>query len=200
MGVVGGGPMIPADRFIVQSRHEEAWLTARRQGVTATAVAKAATPAGFRDVMAEWVNPTFTGNEFTDFGSWAERFILETAHQEHGILPSDWLIAGANPQHMGTPDGLNLDHTLIAEAKTGGTQPKSVPRIHRDQCLWNMHVTGTDRCLYLFQLRTPTETGFRFGLWEPITFWVDRDEARIAELVTVADLLTEARHGIQRTA
>jgi len=189
--------MISADRFIIQSRYEDDWLAARRNGITATAVARAATPAGFRDEVESWAQPAFTGNEFTDFGNWAERHVLETAHRDYGILPSDWLIAAAdNPLWLGTPDGLSPDHTMIAEAKTGGTIPKSVPRIHRDQCLWNMRVTDATRCLYLFQLRQRNDDGtFRLALWEPITFWVDRDEQRIAELEQVASQLLEAKHG-----
>lgn len=187
--------LIAANRFIIQSRYEDDWLAARRQGVTATAVAHAATPGGFRDEVESWGQPAWGGNEFTEFGNWAERYVLETAHREYGILPNDWLIAGLNPLHLGTPDGLNPEHTEIAEAKTGGTIPVSVPRIHRDQCQWNMHVTGTVRCLYLFQLRvrTPANT-FRLGLWEPLMFWVDRDDKRIGELEEVAEALMEARH------
>jgi hypothetical protein len=58
-----------------------------------------------------------------------------------------------------------------------------------------MHITGANRCLYLFQLRVRDGNTFRLGLWEPITFIVDRDETRIAELVTVAEQLMEARNG-----
>ncbi len=188
--------MIDASRFIVQSRYRDYWLAARRNGITATAVAKAATPSGFRAEVESWTAAPFEGNEFTDFGTESERHILEHAHREFGILPSDWLVAADdNPTYMGTPDGISLDHTLIAEAKTGGTVPKSVSREHRDQCLWNLRVTGAERCLYLFQLRVRDGDGFRFGLWEPTVFWVPRDEARIRELELVAEQLLEARHG-----
>lgn len=187
--------MIAADRFIIQSRYEQDWLAARRLGVTATAVAHAATPGGFKAEVEAWHQPSWGGSEFTEFGNWAERYILEHAHRQYGILPNDWLIAGTNPVELGTPDGLSVDHREIAEAKTGGTIPLSVPRMHRDQCQWNMNVTGAERCLYLFQhrIRTPENT-FRFGLWEPITFWVDRDDQRIGQLKEVAEALMEARH------
>lgn len=185
--------MIPADRFVVEYRWYEEWLEARRHGVTATAVAKAATPSGFVAEVASWDEPPFEGNEYTDFGTWAERYLLEHAHREHGILPSDWLIRGEVPWHMGTPDGLSPDHTLIAEAKTGGTLPQSVKREHRDQCQWNMHVTGANRCLYLFQTRVAGPNGYYLGLIEPWTRWVERDDKRIAELVDVATRLMEAK-------
>lgn len=190
--------MIPASRFIVQSRHYQEWLTARTRGVTATAVALAATPAGFEQAVRERLDPTpKIPNEFMLFGSESEHEIMRHAHQEFGILPNDFLIAGLNPEHLGTPDGLSPSHEEIAEAKTGGTIPKSVPRQHRDQCLWNLWVTDANRCLYLFNQRVPAEGGgFRLALWEPVTFWIERDDKRIAELVDVAARLMEVTETI----
>lgn len=187
--------MITTERFIVESWHKDEWLTARTNGVTATAVAEAATPSGFATHVASWDEPPFTGNVYTDFGTESEHVVMQTAHHDFGILPSAWLIASeSDARWLGTPDGLNPAHTEIAEAKTGGTIPKSVPRQHRDQCLWNMWVTGTTRCLYLFQHRTQNLDGtYSLGLWEPLTFWVDRDDNRISELVTVAERLMEEK-------
>jgi hypothetical protein len=186
--------VIPADRFLVESRHRDDWLEARTHGVTATAVARAATASGFAAEVASWSEPPFLGNEYTDFGTWAERYLLEHAHRTEGILPSDWLIRGDVEWHMGTPDGLSLDHQTIAEAKTGGAMPASVKREHRDQCLWNMHVTGAIRCLYLFQTRVAGPNGYYLGLIEPWTRWVERDDTRIEQLVGVAERLMEARN------
>lgn len=158
--------------------------------MTATTVAEAATASGFASVMAA---APFGGNAFTEFGSWAERYVMESARGE-GILPNDWLIRGERPQDLGTPDGLSLDHRLIGEAKTGGTMPTSPPRKHRDQCQWNLHVVGAERCLYLFQERRVAADGsFYLAGLEPKTWWIDRDEARIAELIRVADRVMEAR-------
>lgn len=186
--------MIPPDRFIVESRYREDWLEARALGITATAVAEAATPAGFTAHVDSWSEPPFEGNGYTRFGSWAERYIMQHAHREYGILPNDWLIRGDVDWQYGTPDGLSPDHTLIAEAKTGGTVPLSVKRQHRDQCQWNMHITGAERCLYLFQQRAVADDGsYYLGLIEPITFWIDRDETRIRELIEVAQRLKEAK-------
>jgi hypothetical protein len=185
--------VIPAERFVVEFRWYEDWLEARTHGVTATAVARAATPSGFAAEVASWDEPAFEGNEYTDFGTWAERYLLEHAHRTEGILPSDWLIRGEIPWHMGTPDGLSLDHQTIAEAKTGVTLPQSVKREHRDQCQWNMHVTGATRCLYLFQPRVAGPNGYYMGLIEPWTRWVERDDTRIEELIGVAERLQEAK-------
>lgn len=180
--------MIAADRFIVRSSEREAWLDARRPAVTATEVALAATPSGFAEAAEARRHPTeIEANDFMKFGSESEAEIMKTAHREHGILPNDWLIQDIWERHfMSTPDGLSLDHREIAECKTGAKIPKSIPRHHRDQMFWQMSTTGAERGLYLFNQRVPDGRGWFFlGLIEPITFWLDRDDARISELIKV---------------
>jgi len=184
--------MISAARFIVQSRYRDDWLAARQTGVTATAVALAATPAGFEQAVRERRGLSVrTETAEMQFGSEAERHIIQYAHDEFGLLDNDWLIAGVDRRHLGTPDALSVDHTRIGEAKTGSTIPNSVPRIHRDQDLWNMWVTGAYECVHLFNQRVPDGDWFRLGLWEPVVFVVERDDKRIAELVEVAERLME---------
>lgn len=183
--------MIDASRFLVRSTERDRWLAAREGGVSATTVAEAATPAGFDSVVEQRRNPVdVVPNEYMMFGTESEPVLMEFAHREHGIIPSDWLIAGEHPRHLATPDGLSVDHSLIAECKTAGTIPKSIPRKHRDQMLWQMFCTGAERGLYVVNSRVPDGRGwFYLGLIEPVTFWLDRDDKRIAELVTVADRL-----------
>lgn len=185
--------MIDASRFIVRSTERELWLAAREGGVSATTVADAATPAGFRDVVEARRNPVeIVPNEYMLFGTESEPVLMEYAHREHGIIPQDWLIAGDDPRHLATPDGLSVDHKVIAECKTAGTIPKSIPRKHRDQMLWQMFCTGAERGLYVVNSRVPDGHGwFRLGLFEPVTFWLDRDEKRISELVHVASRILE---------
>lgn len=186
--------MIAPDRFLERSCEPERWHAARARGVTATAVAKAATDSGFRDVIEN--RPVVQTPEML-FGLESEAELMRYAQSMAGILASDWLIAAeGNSLHMATPDGISSDHLTLAECKTGGTVPKSVPRIHRDQCQWSMYCTGAERDLYLFNQRIADDHGWFFlGLIEPVTFWVDRDDARIRELVIVAQKLQEARLG-----
>lgn len=192
--------MIRADRFLERSTNREAWLAARRGGVTATAVAHAATPAGFAEEVENRRNPAdIEVNEYMAFGNESEPEIMRTAHREYGILPSDWLIAAdGNPLHMATPDGLSLDHTEIAECKTTGdgwdgaeTNQKKLPIKYRRQVQWQLFVTGASRCLFLWQLRVPDGDWFRFQWWEPRTAWIYPDENMISDLVQVADNLLE---------
>lgn len=190
--------MIGAERFLVRSTERDRWLAAREGGVSATTVADAATPAGFREVVTARQNPQpIEPNDYMMFGTDSESALMEHAHREFGIIPNDWLIAGANTQHLATPDGLSVDHLLIAEAKTTGKDWGDKPPIrYRRQVQWQLHVTGAERCLFLWNLRVPDDQGwFYLGWLEPKTLWIDRDEKMIAELVAVADRLLEGDDG-----
>lgn len=186
--------MIPADRFIVQDTNRPRWLAARKEGVTATEVRDGATDAGFRDLVASWDEP-FEGNEYTAFGTWAEPQLLDHAHREHGILPSGWLIAHETDRRwLATPDGLSLDHTVIAEAKTTGKDWKRPPLKYVRQIQWQLFVTGAERCLLLWHLRERDDRGEFFLPWmEPKTLWVERDDNMIAGLIGVAERVWDAK-------
>jgi hypothetical protein len=197
--------MIPAARFLVESTDRERWLAARAGGVTATMVALAATPAGFKEVAANIGTPDVhvEGNPYFDFGNEQEVEMMRYAHQAHGILPNRWLIASDNPAHLATPDGLSLDHTQIAECKTTGTDWKTPPAKYRRQVQWQLHVTGADSCLFLWQLRVPDDQNYFYPAWlEPKATWIARDDEMIADLIGVADRLMEVRDGatVQRAA
>ena len=188
--------MIPASRFLIRSTEYEGWLEARRNGVSATAVASAATPAGFRDTVDNW-GASVEPNEYMLFGNESEPELMRYAHQEHGILPSDWIIrAESDPRWIATPDGIDPAHTKIAEAKTTGKIPNSIPRKHRDQMFWQMFCTDTERGLYVVNDRVPDDNGwFYLGRIEPVTYWLERDDTRIGQLVEVAERLWEATRG-----
>lgn len=186
--------MIDPQRFIVRSTERERWLLAREGGVSATTVAEAATPAGFRDVLQARANPVpVDPNPYMVFGTESEPALMEHAHRSFGILPSDWLIAGESPEHLATPDGLSLDHSLIAECKTAGVDWGKPPIRYRRQVQWQLAVTGAERCLFVWNLRVPDGQGwFYLGWLEPKTLWIERDEEMISELVAVADRLLMA--------
>lgn len=184
--------MIDASRFLVRSSEREAWLQARRGGVTATTVAEAATESGFQKVATERRNPVdVIPNDYMIFGTESEAAIMRYAHQEHGILPSDWLVrAKDDPRHLATPDGLSLDHTVIAECKTTGKDWSAIPIKYRRQVQFQLYVTGAERCLFLWQLRVPDNNGWFYMPWlEPKHLWVERDPDMISELVDIADRL-----------
>jgi len=185
--------VISADRFLVRATERERWLSAREGGVSATTVADAATPAGFQTVLEDRrTGQRVAPNDFMLFGAESEPTLMEFSHSEYGILPSDWLIAGENPKHLATPDGLSLDHTLIAECKTTGKDWEKPPIRYRRQVQWQLHCTGAERCLFVWNLRVPDGYGwFYLGWLEPKTLWIERDEKMIGQLAEVAERLLE---------
>jgi hypothetical protein len=162
--------------------------------VTATAVAKAASgPAGFRDQLEARRNPVEVEvNAFMAWGSFMEGPISLWVKEQTGIMPNEWLIAHDDPRFLATPDGLSLDHTLIAEIKTMGTDRKP-PLDHIRQMQWQMFCVGEQcsRAFYAWQLRVEVPGGFAPGWIEPRSVWVERDDKMIAELVKVAERLIE---------
>lgn len=202
--------MITADRFLAAKHMDEAaWMASRRAGVTATAVAEAAAKRDRTAAIHAWLNPEpFEQNAYMRFGTESEPAIMRTAHAEHGILPVDWVIAAElNRLHRATPDGLSLDHNTIAECKAPGdpwdaalSKPTGIPIRYRRQVQFQLHVTGAERCLFLWNQRVVDGHWFRLAWFEPRSVWIERDEEMIADLVQVADEMLEARDGYREAA
>jgi putative phage-type endonuclease len=190
--------MIEKHRFLAQSG-TEAWHDLRAKGVTATAVAKAATPAGFETATKEiWGGvQEIPDNAYMRFGREQEAFILDDLKRlGYDIEPNDWLICAdgyTNRWQMATPDGLSSDHRMICEVKTTGKDWGSwqkVPLHYKRQVQWQLYVTGATHCLFAWQLRLETWEGIYTPGWlDPKTVMVSRDEALIAQLVEVAEKL-----------
>jgi hypothetical protein len=190
--------VIEPERFIARSSDRDAWLEARTHGVTATAVAKAASgPAGFRDQLEARRNPVdIEVNAFMAWGTFMEPVIARWVKDEFGIMPNEWLIASEHDaRFLATPDGLSHDHRMLAEIKTMGT-PREKPELsHIRQVQWQLMVTGCERALYAWQLRVEVPGGFAPGWIEPRSTWIERDEKMIAELVKVAERLIGETNG-----
>lgn len=179
--------MIPADRFVVDKlRDEEGWLFEHGRTISATAVAKAATPSGFTAVVESWgehVEP----NLYMQFGTMWEPFIAGVVKRDHAVMPNDWLIRSeVSPLYTATPDGLTLDHTVIGEYKTTGKDWDTPPIQYRRQVQWQLFVTSAERCVFSWLLR---DENFQPGWDEPKTLTIERDEKEITKLVGVADRL-----------
>lgn len=191
--------MIEPARFLVPSSDYKRWLEVRATGVTATAVAKAVTPAGFREVMDSLRNPTpIADNDYMRFGREQESALMEKLSTQFDLEPNDWLIAkddAENRWQMATPDGLSPGHDLIAEVKTTGRdwgEWRAVPGHYQRQVQWQLHVTGATSCVFGWMLRT-TQAGGMVPAWPgPKFVVVNRDEALIERLIGVAkDLYRE---------
>lgn len=186
--------MINIERFVAPSSMRDDWLLARDRGVTATQVSKASTPAGLKEVLANIENPQpVEPNAVMAWGNEREPFIAKQVKERFGIMPNEWLIAADGPGNewmMATPDGLSLDHSLIAEIKTSGKPLDTIPIHYRRQIQWQLFVTGADKCLFAYELRLEGPEGFIPSL-DIATQWVERDEKMISELVETAQKVQE---------
>lgn len=181
--------MIAVERFIVSSQTRDLWLAARDRGVTATQVAKASTPAGMKEVLAQIENPTpVEANGFMSWGTEREAHIAHVVKERYGILPNDWLLCAdgaGNEWQMATPDGLSLDHSVIGEYKTSGKSLDKVPANYMRQVQWQLYVTGAEKCLFAYELRLEGPEGFVPG-FDVECQWIDRNEEMISELIVTA--------------
>jgi hypothetical protein len=182
--------MIAIERFIVSSQTKDLWLAARDRGVTATQVAKASTPAGMKEVLAQIENPTpVEANGFMDWGTYREAYIAHVVKERYGILPNDWLLCAdgaGNEWMLATPDGLSLDHSMIGEYKTSGKPLDKVPANYMRQVQWQLLVSGAERALFAYELRLEGPEGFCPGM-DVECQWIERDEKMISDLIKVAE-------------
>lgn len=183
--------MIRPDQFLVsKNADEERWLEIREEGISATEVATARTPAGFKKVVeTKMFGSTITDNAYMRFGREQEYPVAMWLKEEFGIMPNDWTIAHAvEPRHRATPDGLSLDHLMISEIKTTGKDfDGSVPLGYMRQMQWQMYVTDTNVCIFAWMLRVEGESGFIPGWFEPKTLRVERNNEQISELIETAN-------------
>ena len=186
--------MIGVERFIVSSQTKDLWLAARDRGVTATQVAKASTPAGMKEVLAQIENPTpVEANAFMQWGTDREAHIAHVVKERYGILPNDWLLCAegaGNEWMMATPDGLSLDHSVIGEYKTSGKSLDKVPANYMRQVQWQMFVTGARRTLFAYELRLEGPEGFVPG-FDVECQWVERNDEMIGQLILTAQKVQE---------
>ena len=189
--------MIDIQCFVAsKSVSHESWLSARREGVTATQVSKAASgPGGFEQACRDYIEDYIErDNPYMAFGRAFEGPIAMRLKESHGILPNDWLISsGVSDHYLCTPDGISLDHTQISEIKTTGKDwnPEKIPAQYMRQVQWQLFVTGAETCVFAWMLREERDGVFVPAWFDPRVVVVERDEKMIAGLVKVADELWE---------
>lgn len=179
---------------VASQDNETEWLDARAEGVTASEAPKLS-PTTFGSILAEKLNgSTFRGNAHTERGHKRESEILSDLEwvTESKILPNRHVWASTrNRRHLATPDGFQIlaDGRVrgveVKNHKHGWEMPKRViPADHYDQMQFGMHVLDLDEWLYGWEVMgeggtPPTE--------DPQYRVVERDQARIDELVAAAD-------------
>lgn len=184
--------MLSADQFVAsKSLDERGWLEARREGLSATTMAKAMTPAGYREVMDDWGDDTpVPVNAYMRFGLDHEWWLALWAKEQFGVMPNDWLIRHeSDVVALATPDGLSLDHQAILEVKTTGKDWANPPRQYVRQVQWQLYVTGADYCHFVWLLREEHQ-GTLVPAWlEPKHCVIERDEDLIIDMVSTAEAL-----------
>jgi len=189
--------MISPSRFIANKAiSKERWLEARRDGVTATQVSRAASgPGGFQQAVEEYREDfQETDNPYMKFGRDWEGPISMFLKERFGVMPNEWLIcAEDDPTHLATPDGLTLGHQQISEIKTTGKDwnPEKIPVQYRRQVQWQLYVTGAESCVFAWMLREERNGVFVPAWFEPEVTVIERDEAMIKTLVSCAQELWE---------
>lgn len=182
--------MITADRFLAsKSLDEQAWLDARRLGLSATTMAQAMTPSGLRDVLGNWDNPTpVVVNAYMQFGLDSEAWLSLWTKEQTGVMPNDWLIRHDEfADAIATPDGLSLDHETISEIKTTGKDWGSVEKIpiqYQRQVQWQLYVTGASSCVFVWLLREESD-----GVMVPA--WLEPKYGVIARNGDIIDKMVE---------
>lgn len=175
----------------------ELWLAERMQGITATEIRDLVMgkkrEQDLIDIKLGRKVDSFTGNAFTDWGKLREPIIAEGV-RGFGIEPESRVFHGAtNSRHLASPDGIGVEFDgslVVSEIKTSGKNIAPGTAAYEAtgyelQMLWAMWVTGALRCRYVTEQRLSTPDGFAPG---PLSSdWVDRDDAKIAELVVRAD-------------
>lgn len=191
--------MLKPELFIANKALDyQGWIEARRLGVTATQVAKASTPAGFKEAVADLIEPrTVIDNAYMEFGREQEADISLWIKEHYGIFPNEWLIRqnslspAITPWLLATPDGLSLDHRFIAEIKTTGKDwgENAIPIQYRRQVQWQLFVTGAEVCLFAWLLRAEVDGRMVPAWWEPKVTEIKPDPKMIEELSGVATRL-----------
>lgn len=188
----------PARRVTAEGASQEEWLEARAQGVTASEVHSIASGgrSTWKRILDDKLNgSTFRGNQHTRRGHEREPVLLEYVRRyaANTVEPNAALWAHSEyPRHLATPDAISAG-TVNGALYPFGVEVKShaygwtradIPAEHVDQMQWGMWVLGSRYWVYVFEVMgddgLPT-------LEDPTLIVVDRDEARIAQLVAQAE-------------
>lgn len=184
------------DRIVADSADRPAWLAVRSTGLGASDAASFANVESIEKyARAKLKERTFSGNAHTETGRTWERSIVAAAGFEQSTL---MFCSAENPLFFATPDGIlpGPDGPVLAEAKTlmipdakieaGWSYDEWVPHLtpaHARQVAWAQYVLGAPFSKYLVLPRD--ERHKPLGMM-PKIITIDRDEALIAHLLTIA--------------
>lgn len=186
-------------KYVVSSDDREAWLQARRRGVTATEIAELATggPAAWEKLRIDKAGhgKPFAGNQYTEWGRAREPLIAAQMAAKYPWLEHNSMLVShaGDERYLATPDMIGWSPNQLCQIKTRTirngkfTEP---PRKYRIQCLWELFVTGAgSNILAVEYYRDVHGGGFTeaFPFDHPQEFLIERDDDEIAGLVDIAD-------------
>lgn len=184
--------------------NREAWLAERRNGVTATELRDIMIAPDRERAIRELVKKkregdSFAGNAYTQWGNEREPIIARWL-AGYGVLPESRVFhARENSRHLMSPDGISEDwdgRIVLDEIKTcGHALPKGADALAKKgyewQMQWGCHVLDAIGCHLTVEIRLGTpRAGFEPG--ERTREFFPRDDAMIAQLIEVADLVLAA--------
>lgn len=179
-------------RLLADSTDRIGWLKARSFGITATDAAKLSSENAIDKAVYDKAYGTgFSGNAYTEHGKTREPVIAQWVYNEFGICHSSGLFhADGNRRHLATPDGLTTGTEaplLLAEIKTSSKPITSVPRTYLRQIWWQQYVMGAEKTLLVWE----QHSNFVPVSAVPEIRWIERDEAEVSKLVSLADRVLE---------
>lgn len=175
-------------RVLADSRDRPAWLGQRIGRVGASNAASFSKEESVPLYVKALINNAFQGNAYTNHGNDRERAILRAYHLEQNTL---MFAAAGNARHVATPDAFKRggDGSLVlAQVKTSVKPLHKLPPTYQRQMWFEQYVMETDRTLFIWE----QHEGFQPLAMEPESQWFYRDDAAIAKLVHIADLVLEA--------
>lgn len=200
-------------RALSSSEDRAAWHAVRATGVTGSDIRKlrSATPLGRASLIAKKLAGGDAVRELRVrelvWGRVREAEIASLVWQRFRIEPNLTLFhAPGNPRHLATPDGTGVEEDFdslaerltVSEIKTGkfDLDPATSEHFGRygyyDQIQWEMYVCGAWRARFTWEVHDDDwsdwpERGPSPLAVEPEGQWILRDDARIGQLVEIAD-------------
>ena len=180
-------------RQLADSRDRVAWAKARSGGIGASDAASYAKVVSAPLYLRSKLFSPFGGNTYTSHGNEREPVILAQYHveQNHTLFHS-----AGNPRHMATPDGIVLGGDgafFLVQCKTSSSPIIKISPTYQRQMLWEQYVMGAQSTLFVWE----EHNGFEPVDMEPQSMWFQRDDARIADLIIIADIVLAGMDGAQ---
>jgi hypothetical protein len=175
-------------KLVDKSTDEDAWLRARKSGVTASDANRLIKLNGekrtsFWSILEtkeeDYVSPYFEGFALgIEREPEIARMIIQSFPDQRFVV-NNWLFKNHEwESHLATPDLVGVDE--ICEIKVGSKALHQLESRYRDQMQWQMHVLGVERALFVVEQRVSRELE---------TKWIARDQERITQLVSAANEL-----------